>query len=557
MANADYKIILDLPATKPALGFDNVAEALKDIVEGSRPQFAIGIFGAWGSGKTTLMNAIEGRLDKTKTIAVDFSAWRYEKEPHLIVPLLDTIREDLLRWSNEKENTTFKEEGVKTAATVGKAIYSLLAGMNLKFGLPKALEISFDANKALDRAEKFDKENKDAATPRSFYHATFKALSETFSSFLATGTNRRIVVFIDDLDRCLPQGALEVLEAMKLFFDLPGFVFVVGLDQTVVERMIDLKYIDQRLQVDGKEGSVNYQIRGADYIKKIFQLPYAVAPVAVNQLEEFLSAIYEEGELGEDQKSDLEYVVKPHLRFLISESTINPREIKRFINAYTLVIKIKQDPNKDVVLALQTLRFRPDWKIVWEAILTHRDVFLDAVEAQLSGNKTAIVDLDPLFAGVPDSFLTYVTVPNPGAALLNVTNLDDYIYTGEATSGTRGSEFVDAIRDVAKVTEKRRLLEAAPMSEDSTSFSHYLSAVTSALEKVKQVSYGRLNRPIQNWVEHINAQRTILGPPPDADHPRKLWIDEEEVLRRKLLAQLLELYRTGSSAQATGSSSAA
>jgi predicted KAP-like P-loop ATPase len=39
----------------------------------------------------------------------------------------------------------------------------------------------------------------------------------------------KIVIFVDDLDRCLPDNALDVIESMKLFFDLPGFVFVVGL----------------------------------------------------------------------------------------------------------------------------------------------------------------------------------------------------------------------------------------------------------------------------------------------------------------------------------------
>jgi predicted KAP-like P-loop ATPase len=82
-----YKILLDLPPTKvePALGFTEYANALKGIIEGSAPRFAVGIFGSWGSGKTTLMRAIEAQLDQKQTICVQFSAWRYEKEPHLIV----------------------------------------------------------------------------------------------------------------------------------------------------------------------------------------------------------------------------------------------------------------------------------------------------------------------------------------------------------------------------------------------------------------------------------------------------------------------------------------
>jgi hypothetical protein len=540
MANESYKIILDSPASNPALGFGNVADALKDIIEGSRPQFAIGIFGTWGSGKTTLMQAIEKRLDPAKTIAVEFSAWRYEKEQHLIVPLLDTIRERLVKWSEDNEQ--FKEQAVRTAATVGKAIYSLLAGMSLKIGIPKALEISFDANKALERADAFDISKKEAETPRSFYHATFKALSQSFAEFLGPESGRRIVVFIDDLDRCLPQGALEVLEAMKLFFDLEGFVFVVGLDQAVVERTIDLKY-----KGDSTEGA--YQIRGADYIKKIFQLPYAVAPVAVAQLDEFLEAVYAEGGLGVEQKNDLKHIVTPHLRYLVTDSGINPREIKRFVNAYTLIMKIKGYLEKDACLALLTLAFRRDWEVARRALLSYRTVFTDAVSRQLAGNSTAIVDLDSTFAGVPESFLSYVTAPNPGAKLLSLPNLDEYIYTGEATTGTQGSVFVDAIRDVANVTTTLRLLEAAPATQDSTQYSNYSSAVLTALSKVKSLSYGRLDRIIQTWTDHLNSFMTATKPDPDTR--RKTWIDEEEAIRRRFMNQLMELYQAGTTSIAS------
>ncbi len=52
----------------------------------------------------------------------------------------------------------------------------------------------------------------------------------------------RLVVFVDDLDRCLPEKAVEVLEAIKLFVDAPGCVFVLGLDQAVIARGIEIKY---------------------------------------------------------------------------------------------------------------------------------------------------------------------------------------------------------------------------------------------------------------------------------------------------------------------------
>ena len=82
-----FQIILDVPAKSPELNFGQFGNAFRDIIEGSEPRFSIGIFGGWGAGKTTLMTAIRDRLDPAKCVAVDFSAWRYEKEEHLIIPL--------------------------------------------------------------------------------------------------------------------------------------------------------------------------------------------------------------------------------------------------------------------------------------------------------------------------------------------------------------------------------------------------------------------------------------------------------------------------------------
>ena len=96
----DYRILLDEPAERPALRFDEYARAFAGIIRQSGPRFAVGIFGDWGSGKTTLMRAIQHSLEDDQTVVtLWFNAWRYEREPHLIVPLLDTLREELVAWA--------------------------------------------------------------------------------------------------------------------------------------------------------------------------------------------------------------------------------------------------------------------------------------------------------------------------------------------------------------------------------------------------------------------------------------------------------------------------
>jgi len=329
-----FRILTDVPSEAPTLGFGETSRGLASLISSSEARFAMAIFGPWGSGKTTLMEAIKRQLqDDSQVICVDFSAWRYEREEHLIIPLLDTIREALVDWSRQLEargqdpGGSKKQAAQKTAETVGQVMASLLAGISFKVGLPGALELSYDANKSLEafRQEKpppqppprpsflaalrqalgrkgrpadaqqaFARRLSDPELPQSFYHACFSALAEAFRRFEELTQGTRIVVFVDDLDRCLPAGVLEVLESLKLFFELEGFIFVVGLDREVVERCIDARYTlpggsPAMENLPGAEGPQRV-IRGAEYLKKIFQVPFSLAPVSVGMLGDlFLS----------------------------------------------------------------------------------------------------------------------------------------------------------------------------------------------------------------------------------------------------------------------------
>jgi KAP family P-loop domain len=538
---SDYKIILDSPSESPALGFSETALALKEIIEGSKPQFVVGIFGKWGSGKTTLMRAIERQLDPAKSIAVQFSAWRYEREPNLVIPLLDVVREGLINWADA--NRAFRQKAVATASTIGKAIYSLLAGLSFKIGVPGALDISYKANEALAQAKEFDEKESAARVPRSFYHSAFRALGDSFKEFLGAGPPDRIVIFVDDLDRCLPQGALDVLEAMKLFFDLEGFIFVVGLDQSVVERSIDLKYRNET-SPGLPANDATYQIRGADYVKKIFQVPFSVAPVAIAQLDEFLNAIYNESQLSPEQTNDFQNNVNPHLRYIVAEAHVNPREVKRYLNSYTISIKIKPNLDRNVMLALQTIAFRRDWETVQRAVLSYREIFTQALRSRIvERNLTAIADLDPALAGIPESFLNYVSDTNPGSVLLNAQNLDEHIYSGEATRSSLSPIFLDAIRDVAQLLGYLRQFQSAP-SNDSSALQAYSSHVSSAQSKVKSVAEQRFGGIIQEWITHIPTSNFST----QEDTVRKQWFSDEEAFIRRVMNQLTEIYRLGSTA---------
>jgi hypothetical protein len=539
MTVENYRILVDLPSKTPALGFDQYADALKNIIEQGEPQFAVGIFGGWGSGKTTLMQAIESRLNKENTIGVQFSAWRYEKEKHLIVPLLDTVREALVQWSDQRP--TGWKDAKKTASTIGKVMASLIAGLSLKIGVPGSVELSFDANKALASGRLFGEEEKNAKVARSFYHASFRALNGAFSQLVSINPKFRIIVFIDDLDRCLPEGTLEVLESMKLFFDLRGFVFVVGLDRSVVEWCIDNKYGTEG-SADNEEDRAHYQIRGSDYIKKIFQVPFRLAPVGITQLTEFLNSLYAGDLLPNEQIDEIRNRVEPHLRFLVTDTGINPREIKRYINAYTLLVKVKPHLERDAVLALQTLAFRTDWRSAREALYAYREVFTDALQRQSVGEEDALEDLDPDLSTIPQSFLNYVGPDSPGHPLLSAMPLDEYIYSGEATLSTQNLALLDLIRDVTNIRRSMRsILEKDVL--DAKEMTSVLSQVGSLQNVTRDILGGHPARLVYNNLRDIMNGIENMQKRQDLSEAKNTWNDQVDPLVRHTVTNLLDLYQ--------------
>jgi energy-coupling factor transporter ATP-binding protein EcfA2 len=437
---AAFRVILDEPAEagKLGAGFDVYAGALADVVLQSKPHFAIGIFGDWGSGKTTLMKAIHKLVDGPETIPVWFNAWRYEKEEHLIVPLLDTLRADLLVWGKKHQHSTPARQAAKG---IGRAARALAAGLSVTVGFPP-VELGFDGSKAL---EEFKSKPADAAT--SFYFASFNELQTTLKAFFAGGA-RRIVVFIDDLDRCLPQSALEVLESMKLFFDLEGFVFVVGLDQGVIERSIEAKYqpttsllvLDRDsanggttptpLGTGATAGGMPAPISGGDYVKKIFQVPFTLPRISIDDLDAFFGELLENASLPDEQQEHLREQLGAHLEVLSGKRAVNPRELKRMVNAYTiqakmLGAKLSSEFDPTALVALLTIRFRADWSRVYEALAAEPDDFVEALKLVLEDTSPRVLD-EP----IPPDFLDYVK--DAGARVLK-GGLGPYISSVEAT----------------------------------------------------------------------------------------------------------------------------
>lgn len=429
------KILLDSPTAMPALGYHEIGQAFATIITQSEPRFAIGIFGGWGSGKTTLMKAIKAALPKSTAVIVDFNAWRFEREPQLLVPLLDTIRAALIQWSEQYDASTRKK--VRSIATsIGHVVRALATGLSGEVGLPGTAKVNYDVGKALNILSNPRKPE----NAQSLYVAAFQELERAFEQLSASGITR-VVVFVDDLDRCFPANELDLLESMKLFFDLPGFVFVVGLDEDAVERAICAKFPDGDRKPAPQEGeSETAALRGSrrlgrEYVKKIFQVPYTLPAVVPEELDRLLESMCREAALGPAQIEDLQTRVRPYLDYVAKDRRVNPREVKRFINTYTLQTLVRPDLDADTVLALQTLSFPYEWQILYNAILANEASFREALKQyrQSEESNTAIFsELSADLRELPSDLVSFLR-SRLVEALARQDSLDPYISTLKST----------------------------------------------------------------------------------------------------------------------------
>lgn len=291
------------------------------------PALVAGVFGEWGAGKSHFLAAVGDRVlawprtPGTLNVVVAFNAWRYEREEHLLIPLLKVAQQALEKaletslLGDEFDEVRRKELWKDRIGLVSDLASSLdargarsLLNMGFKLlGLPVSLperSKPAEGGKAGDAAaaEPIWQELGRRRTQRRTERRTqlpMQALESLYFDFLehlkaVTGRNPaylkkhrerlaqgwmfknepsdlrvNLIFLVDDLDRCLPDKAVEVLEAIKLFLEVPGCAFVLALDEEVVERGIAHRYRDYALQ--GKAGLT--PITGAEYLEKLVHLP--------------------------------------------------------------------------------------------------------------------------------------------------------------------------------------------------------------------------------------------------------------------------------------------
>jgi hypothetical protein len=329
------------------LGLESRLSAALDIIRHTltKGPLTVAIYGDWGTGKTSAMHWLESQLkawnqlDKAKREShprvhpVWFDPWKYCAREDVWRGIISEVILSLFDVKNlDRQDFVpkMKEAAKKFGAFLGKGFLHALANTELTFnaeaGVPGAgggSEVKFSGEMFRDIYEEFDKANHPEKAYLNQFEDTLKSWVKDFLK-----DDARIALFIDDLDRCLPQVTLEVLEAIKLYLNIPQIIFVVGLDRSVVDGVVVKHYDDHGL---GKE-------KAEKYLDKIFQVEIQISP-SQTQMTEFHKKQIEQ--LDHSTGGYWARTLNPAHRSILEEGISdlargNPRELKRLLNSALL-----------------------------------------------------------------------------------------------------------------------------------------------------------------------------------------------------------------------------
>ncbi len=300
-------LLNDEPTTEDRLGRGPLADEIADLIATCTPPYVLGIHGDWGAGKTSFLRMLGERLPHTsrKCTVVFFEAWRHQFEAQPAVALLHSIRDQLAL-----SRRAWDEAGKLSTVTAYTGLRLLEDLANTLSGLGSKR----DGVVATARAEGERIEQSSFAVP-----LTSEAFRSAFQQAIAalTDDHSKLVVLIDDLDRCGDDAVVRLLEGLKLYLNADNCVFVIAADRRAVVRALQRKLFPAA----DAASLARAELDAAEYSDKLFQSVRSL-PLAPD-LRPLLSACWPDGDGAAAQIAQLQDA----LDFLPP----NPRKLKRFM----------------------------------------------------------------------------------------------------------------------------------------------------------------------------------------------------------------------------------
>lgn len=384
----------DSETSSDYLNFDYLVKAVKDIaMDESLTPSTIGVYGDWGSGKSSLMQMVEKSiLEKSPkdTICVRFNGWLFEDYEDAKTAFCGTILDELRKHSSipskvkgQITKLLKKIDGKKLLVKGGAlALDFLLTG-----GLGSIASLSADViySAIKDKASNITVEDIQAGINSIKKEQTeskrddIKNFQKDFKKILDDSEIKHLIIFVDELDRCSPDTVLDIFAAMRLFLFVENTSFIIGADNRLIDYSIKTRYKN----IPGNNLDIS-----KEYLEKLIQYPITIPKLDQLELERYLTCLLLEKEIKnltecvkdanmfEPIDSDKLIRLHPDKETKIKEALLlskqisptlaaklngNPRQCKRFLNTLFMRLEMAESRNveldKNVLAKLMLLEY--------------------------------------------------------------------------------------------------------------------------------------------------------------------------------------------------------
>lgn len=423
-------ILSDNETKVDLLNNEAIAKTIVSLIEESKDQpISIGIHGDWGAGKSSILEMVESKVELAssesgkKYSCIRFNGWKHQGFEDSKVALMSSIISELQR----KEKLGVKASGIleklwkninwmSVAKTVGKTALGIATGTAPLTLLSSALDVLKTTASTEDgiqgAIESIGGYLKDAKiTEDTSSNKEFSEFQKNFADLLEDASIDKLVVLIDDLDRCLPEVAISTMEAVRLFMFTPKTAFVIAADEGMIRYAVKKHFPDATDENKYNAG----EVFANKYLEKLIQVPFRIPALGeveaciyimllmvgsvLNDENENYKKLREEGLsrirkpwnvksltvddvktlLGSDyEKTSKEVLIATQICHLLAQNTDgNPRKIKRFVNMLLLRYEIAKnrgfgDEVELAILAKMMLAeyYEPDF---YKALPNHLD----------------------------------------------------------------------------------------------------------------------------------------------------------------------------------------
>jgi tetratricopeptide (TPR) repeat protein len=310
MPAASFSILGDNPvgAEDDRLGFSTFVEpfATRLIASYGNTPFTVGVFADWGQGKTTVLQMLRSTLDRQGCPTIWFDPWKYNSRDMVWKGLALTLIAEVRRSSTLRKEISRKRHPL--TALLAEGLLSRLVGGNWAAKIVKAVETEPWSPSLLHELE-----------------ATLEILFEVIHPASGAGLGKPLVLFVDDLDRCLPEPALAVLEALKLVLNKPGLITVMGIAEAELSRAVSAGYSKELKEA----GSGLDPAWGRNYLRKMIQMPFPLPTMTWSSLDGYIGDCLARSGVAAALRDDERWQ-----GILREVCQANLREVKRLINNF-------------------------------------------------------------------------------------------------------------------------------------------------------------------------------------------------------------------------------